>query len=72
MVEFAYNNKKHTATQISPFKANYGLNPRMGFEGRRRKRFEAAEEFAEKIKKVQKEVKAVLGKAHRGNKKVHG
>ena len=31
--EFAYNNKKHTATQISPFKANYGLNPRMGFEG---------------------------------------
>jgi len=34
IVEFAYNNKKHTATQISPFKANYSLNPRMGFEGK--------------------------------------
>ena len=62
-VEFAYNNKKHTATQISPFEANYGLSPRMGFEGRRGKRFEAAEEFAERIKQVQEEVKAALGKA---------
>jgi len=61
--EFTYNNKKHTATQISPFKANYGLRPRMGFEGRRGKRFEAAEKFAERIKQVQEEVKAVLGKA---------
>ena len=61
--EFTYNNKKHTATQISPFKANYGLSPRMGFEGRRGKRFEAAEEFAERIKQVQEEVKAALGKA---------
>jgi len=25
--KFAYNNKKHTATQISPFEANYGLSP---------------------------------------------
>ena len=61
--EFTYNNKKHTATQISLFKANYGLRPRMGFEGRRGKRFEAAEKFAERIKQVQEEVKAVLGKA---------
>jgi len=61
-VEFAYNNKKHTATQISPFEANYGLSPRMGFEGRRGKRFEAAEEFAERMKQVQEEVKAALGK----------
>jgi len=61
--EFAYNNKKHTATQISPFEANYGLSSRMGFEGRRGKRYEAAEEFAERMKQVQEEVKAVLGKA---------
>ena len=60
--EFAYNNKKHTATQILPFEANYGLSPRMGFEGRRGKRFEAAEEFAERMKQVQEEVKAALGK----------
>ena len=61
--EFAYNNKKHTATQISPFEANYGLSPRMGFEGRRGKRFEVAEEFAERMRQVQEEVKAALGKA---------
>ena len=24
--KFAYNNKKHTATQISPFEANYSLS----------------------------------------------
>jgi len=60
--EFVYNNKKHTATQISPFEANYSLSPRMGFEGRRGKKFEAAEEFAERMRQVQEEVKAALGK----------
>jgi len=63
MAEFTYNNKRHTATQILPFEANYSLSPRMGFEGRRGKRFEAAEEFAERMKQVQEEVKAALGKA---------
>jgi len=61
--EFAYNNKKHMATQISSFEANYGLSPRMGFKGRRGKRFEMAEEFVERMKQVQEEVKAALGKA---------
>jgi len=61
--EFAYNNKKHTVTQISPFEANYRLNPRMGFEGRRSRRFKVAEEFVERMKQVQEEVKVVLGKA---------
>ena len=61
--EFAYNNKKHTVTQVLPFEANYGLSPRMGSKGRRGKRFEAAEEFTERMKQVQEEVKAVLGKA---------
>ena len=35
----------------------------MGFEGRRGKRFEAAEEFAERMRQAQEEVKAALGKA---------
>ena len=61
--EFAYNNKKHTTTQISLSEANYSLSPRMGFEGKRGKRFEAAEEFTERMKQVQEEVKAALGKA---------
>ena len=30
--EFTYNNKIHTATHVSPFYANYGMNSRMGIE----------------------------------------
>jgi len=61
--EFAYNNKVHAATKILPFKVNYGQDPRMGFEGRRKGKYKAAGKFVEKMKKIQKEVKAVLGKA---------
>jgi len=52
MVEFIYNNKIHTATKISPFKANYGQDPRMGFEGRREGKYKAAGKFVERIKKI--------------------
>jgi len=68
-VEFVYNNKIYTVTKISPFKANYGQNPRMGFEGRRKGKYEAVEKFVERIKKIQKEAKAVLGKAQKEMKK---
>jgi len=61
--EFAYNNKIYAATKISPFKANYGQDPRMGFEGRRKGKYEAVEKFIEKMKKIQEEAKAALGKA---------
>jgi len=69
IVEFAYNNKIHVATKISPFKANYGQDPRIGFEGRRKRRYEAAERFVERMKKIQKEEKAALGKAQEKMKK---
>jgi len=62
-VEFAYNNKIYSTTKTSLFKVNYGQNPRMGFEGRKKGKYEAAEKFIEKIKKIQEEAKAVLGKA---------
>jgi len=61
--EFAYNNKVHVATKILSFKVNYGQDPRMGFEGRRKGKYEAAGKFVEKMKKIQEETKAVLGKA---------
>jgi len=61
-VEFAYNNKIHAATKILPFKANYGQDPRMGFEGRRKGKYEVAGKFVERIKKIQEEAKAALGK----------
>jgi len=67
--EFAYNNKIHTTTKISPFRVNYGQDPRMGFEGRRKGKYEVAEKFIKKMKKIQEEVKAALGKAQEEMKK---
>ena len=51
------------ATKTSPFKANYGQDPRMGFEGRRKGKYKAAGKFVEKMKKIQEEAKAALEKA---------
>ena len=41
----------------------------MGFEKRKKGKFEAAEKFAERIKKIQKEAKAILGKVQKKIKK---
>ena len=62
MVEFAINNKVHMTTKISPFMANYGKELRMGGDIRKKEKVENATEFAERIKKVQKETEAVLRK----------
>ena len=48
IAEFAYNNKVHSSTQTMPFKANYGQDPRMGFEGRMKGKYEGAEKFYHK------------------------
>src|SRR6266436_751726 len=61
--EFAYNNKIHTSTQISPFFANYGYHPRMGIEPRRAGKSKPAKEFAERMKKIHEEAQAALSKA---------
>ena len=42
---------------------NYGRELRMGIDIRRRRKMEKTTEFAEKIKKMQKEVETVLKKA---------
>jgi len=63
IAKFMYNNKIYVATKTSPFKANYGQDPRMGFEGRRKGKYKAAGKFVEKMKKIQEEAKAALGKA---------
>jgi len=67
--EFAYNNKMHSSTKVSPFKANYRQDPRMGFEIRRKGKYEGAEKFVTKIKEIQEEAKAALGKAQEEMKK---
>jgi len=62
MAEFAYNNKVHAGTKVLPFKANNGQDPRMGLEMRKKGKYEGAEKFAERMKKVQEEAKAALQK----------
>jgi len=67
--EFVYNNKIHAATKISLFKANYGQDLRMGFEGRRKGKYEAAGKFVKRMKRIQEEAKAVLGEEQEEMKK---
>jgi len=63
MAEFAYNNKAHSSTKTLSFKANYKQDPRIGFKRRKKGKYERAKGFIEKMKEIQEEAKAVLGKA---------
>ena len=63
--EFVYNNKVHLSTKISPFKVNYRQDPRIGFKVRKKGKYEGVEKFVIKIREVQKETKAALGKAQK-------
>ena len=53
----------YAGTRVLPFEANSGQNPRMGFELRKKGKFEGAERFAKGMKEVQEEAKAALRKA---------
>jgi len=63
---------------VSPFMENYSRELRIGADIRRKEKVEKAMKFAERMKKVQKEVEIVLKKAQkkmkqqidRGRKKV--
>jgi len=61
--EFAFNNKVHTATKMSLFKVNYGREPRMGFDMRKKGKNEKAEEFAKEMKERHEEARVALVKA---------
>ena len=51
------------------FEANSGQNPRMGFELRKKRKYEQAKKFTERIKEVQGEAKVALAKAQEDMKK---
>jgi len=67
--EFAYNNKVQTSTKVSPFKVNSKQDSCMGFELRKKRRFEEANKFVKRIQEIQKEAKMALGKAQEDMKK---
>jgi len=62
MAEFAFNNKVYTVTKTSPFQVNYGREPRMGFDIRKKGKNEKVEEFVRKMKERHEEARAVLVK----------
>jgi len=61
--EFAFNNKVYTATRSSPFQVNYGREPRMGFDIRKKGKNEKAEEFVREMKEKDEEARAALVKS---------
>jgi len=69
LVEFAVNNKAHTAIKVLPFIVNYGRELRMGGDIRKRRKVEKATEFAERMKKVYEEAGTVLKKAQEDMKR---
>ena len=56
------NNKIHTATKVLPFMANYERELRIGADIRRKEEVEKVMKFAERIRRVQEKVEAVLKK----------
>jgi len=69
IAEFVYNNKIHSSTKTLSFKANYRQDPRMGFEIRKKRKYEGIEKFVTKMKEIQEKAKAVLGKVQEEMKK---
>jgi len=70
MAEFIYNNKMHSSTKTSLFKANYRQDLRMGFEGRKKGKYKGAEKFIEKNEGNTEGSESGAGKSIRRNKEV--
>jgi len=50
--EFTYNNKVNASTQVLLFRANNGRDLRMGFEMRKKRKYERAGKFTKRVKEV--------------------
>ena len=64
-VEFAVNNKIHSATKVFLFMVNYGRELRMETDIKKKGKVEKMTEFVERMEKVQEEVEVALRKAQK-------
>ena len=65
IAEFIYNNKVQTSTKVLPFKENIEQDLCMGFEMRKKGKFEKVEEFVTRMKKVHKKAEVALKKSQK-------
>jgi len=63
LAEFVINNKTNSTTKVFPFIVNYGRELRMRVDLRRKGKIEKMTEFAERMRKVQEEVRVALTRA---------
>ncbi|KAL5512939.1 hypothetical protein ACEPAH_3337 [Sanghuangporus vaninii] len=71
LAEFAYNNREHSATKLSPFFVNLGVHP-VGFTGIRTSSSNmSAEEFAKYVKGIHELAQANLVKANEDMKRFY-
>ena len=69
IAEFAFNNKVYTVTKTSLFQVNYGREPRIGFNIRKKEKNEKAEEFVREMKERHEEARAALVKSQKEMKR---
>ena len=60
LAEFVINNKTYLITKVFPFIVNYGRKLRIEVDLKRKEKIEEAMEFAERMRKVQKEAGVAL------------
>jgi len=52
IAEFTYNNKAYSSIKTLLFKTNYGQDPRMEFETKRKGKYKRVEKFVIKMKEI--------------------